>query len=114
MVNWDVQFSELQSFKEDHGHCNVPEDYDANRQLAQWVQINEVCPEMERSKLIDAIDSMVSSLDLSRKMMFGMPISLSCNRPKKSIGTATCQDVTMPIVSWRSGLSPKSRNCAQS
>jgi len=34
---WEDRFSELQLFKEEHGHCNVPSDWDANLQLGVWV-----------------------------------------------------------------------------
>ncbi|KAL7523979.1 hypothetical protein ACHAXR_000388, partial [Thalassiosira sp. AJA248-18] len=34
---WDQQFKELKKFKEEKGHCIVPQGYSANRQLGIWV-----------------------------------------------------------------------------
>ena len=31
------RLKELQAFKKEHGHCNVPSTYSANRPLARWV-----------------------------------------------------------------------------
>ena len=34
---WEKRLNELQAFKKDHGHCNVPAAYKDNPQLARWV-----------------------------------------------------------------------------
>ncbi|WP_080126619.1 DEAD/DEAH box helicase [Chlamydia suis] len=34
---WEENFLELQRFREEHGHCKVPEGYPQNPQLASWV-----------------------------------------------------------------------------
>ena len=34
---WEQRFKELEAFKREHGHCNVPRSYPLNRQLAYWV-----------------------------------------------------------------------------
>ncbi|MDY4960476.1 MAG: Helicase associated domain protein, partial [Chlamydia suis] len=34
---WEENFLELQRFREEHGHCNVPNRYPQNPQLASWV-----------------------------------------------------------------------------
>ncbi|WP_257616739.1 helicase associated domain-containing protein, partial [Chlamydia suis] len=34
---WEKNFLELQRFREEHGHCKVPEGYPQNPQLASWV-----------------------------------------------------------------------------
>ena len=34
---WKQRFKELESFKKEHGHCNVPTRYRANPALANWV-----------------------------------------------------------------------------
>jgi len=35
--NWNVRFSELQKYKQEHGDCLVPKRYPANPQLGAWV-----------------------------------------------------------------------------
>ncbi|MEB2690595.1 DEAD/DEAH box helicase [Chlamydia suis] len=35
---WEENFLELQRFREEHGHCKVPEGYPQNPQLAVWVK----------------------------------------------------------------------------
>ena len=34
---WMTRYEELIEFKQRHGHCNVPSDYSANKELGQWV-----------------------------------------------------------------------------
>lgn len=34
---WKLRFSQLVTFKKERGHCNVPQKYSPNRQLAYWV-----------------------------------------------------------------------------
>jgi superfamily II DNA or RNA helicase len=34
---WEEMFAALAVFKEEHGHCNVPDSYAANPQLGNWV-----------------------------------------------------------------------------
>lgn len=34
---WNEHFQELKKFKEEFGHCNVPEGYKYNKKLARWV-----------------------------------------------------------------------------
>uniref|UniRef100_UPI00214BFF36 helicase associated domain-containing protein n=1 Tax=Chlamydia suis TaxID=83559 RepID=UPI00214BFF36 len=34
---WEENFLELQRFREEHGHCKVPQGYPQNPQLASWV-----------------------------------------------------------------------------
>ena len=34
---WDERFGELQAYKLEHGHCNVPRHWPVNAQLARWV-----------------------------------------------------------------------------
>jgi hypothetical protein len=34
---WKQRFNELNSFKKEHGHCNVPSQYPPNQPLASWV-----------------------------------------------------------------------------
>ena len=34
---WEQHFQELEAFKKEHGHCNVPRSYPLNQQLAYWV-----------------------------------------------------------------------------
>ena len=36
-VSWDERFGELVKFKEENGHCNVPNRYDKNPSLGSWV-----------------------------------------------------------------------------
>jgi hypothetical protein len=36
-VFWEKRFSELVRFKEEHGHCNVPDRRSENPQLGTWV-----------------------------------------------------------------------------
>jgi len=34
---WHVRFEQLKTFKEMHGHCNVPHSYEPNKKLGAWV-----------------------------------------------------------------------------
>ena len=34
---WDEQFSELLDFKQDWGHCDVPQRYANNTNIGKWV-----------------------------------------------------------------------------
>jgi DNA-binding transcriptional regulator YiaG len=34
---WEQRFKELEAFKKEHGHCNVPENYPLNPALGHWV-----------------------------------------------------------------------------
>ena len=36
-LRWDEQFCELQNFKKEWGHCNVPTNYAKKKSLARWV-----------------------------------------------------------------------------
>jgi len=53
--NWERRLKELEAFKKEHGHCNVPANYSANRPLANWVahvrnrkQSGEIASELAR------------------------------------------------------------------
>jgi hypothetical protein len=35
--HWEAMFTELKRYREEHGDCNVPRGWEANRQLATWV-----------------------------------------------------------------------------
>ncbi|KAL7513627.1 hypothetical protein ACHAXN_012998 [Cyclotella atomus] len=37
-IPWEQRYQELRAFKDERGHCNVPQQYEANQQLGQWVQ----------------------------------------------------------------------------
>jgi hypothetical protein len=52
---WPQRLEELKQFRKEHGHCNVPSTYSANRPLAKWVsnvrrqkQTGKVTPELAR------------------------------------------------------------------
>jgi hypothetical protein len=47
-VRWEAMIAALHSFKEDHGHCNVPYGWEANRTLANWV-----ANQRRRKRLLD-------------------------------------------------------------
>ena len=36
-VSWEERLDELDEFKDEFGHCNVPKDYHANKPLGNWV-----------------------------------------------------------------------------
>jgi len=36
-VGWDERFKQLKEYKEQNGHCRVPQKYKANTQLGNWV-----------------------------------------------------------------------------
>eukprot|EP00586_Coscinodiscus_wailesii_P007592 CAMPEP_0172521296 /NCGR_PEP_ID=MMETSP1066-20121228/292501_1 /TAXON_ID=671091 /ORGANISM="Coscinodiscus wailesii, Strain CCMP2513" /LENGTH=594 /DNA_ID=CAMNT_0013304195 /DNA_START=531 /DNA_END=2315 /DNA_ORIENTATION=- len=38
-ANWNARFQELQHYKSQHGHCNVPINYKNNTSLGTWVAI---------------------------------------------------------------------------
>ena len=40
---WQRQFEALQSFKKREGHCNVPEDYEQDRELDLWIHNQRAC-----------------------------------------------------------------------
>ena len=40
IVGWDERFEQLKGYKQVIGHCNVPQGYEANPQLASWVHTN--------------------------------------------------------------------------
>ncbi|MBK1877594.1 helicase associated domain-containing protein [Pelagicoccus mobilis] len=35
--SWDEMFEALRTFKEEHGHCNVPQNWKEDKQLGKWV-----------------------------------------------------------------------------
>ena len=37
ITNWETRFNELQDYKALHGNCNVPRNYQHNKQLGLWV-----------------------------------------------------------------------------
>ena len=37
-AKWFKRYRELMDFKQFHGHCNVPNDYEPNKQLGRWVK----------------------------------------------------------------------------
>ncbi len=52
---WDLRYSQLIEFKQQHGHCKVPYNYPDNKQLGKWVskqrqrrKQNKLTPERER------------------------------------------------------------------
>ncbi|MEX0940137.1 MAG: Helicase associated domain protein [Candidatus Babeliales bacterium] len=47
--NWDERFGELEKFKEEHGHCNVPYNYQESKKLGVWVSIQR---EAYRKKIL--------------------------------------------------------------
>lgn len=36
---FEESYNKLVKYHEEHGHCNVPEDYGNDPQLARWVEI---------------------------------------------------------------------------
>lgn len=36
-ATWHERFAELKQYQEEHGHCNVPANYPANKALGRWV-----------------------------------------------------------------------------
>ena len=34
---WNVRFEELKEYKAQHGHCNVPQSFEINKALGNWV-----------------------------------------------------------------------------
>jgi hypothetical protein len=45
---WDEMFSELMEFFKLHGHCNVPIDWHANPELAQWINYQRAAKRQDR------------------------------------------------------------------
>ena len=37
LSSWEQRFKELESFKKEHGHCNVPCEYQSNPKLGRWL-----------------------------------------------------------------------------
>mmetsp|Transcript_32474 Transcript_32474/g.58704 ORF Transcript_32474/g.58704 Transcript_32474/m.58704 type:complete len:359 (-) Transcript_32474:308-1384(-) len=42
-VSWEEQFKQLEEFKKEHGHCNVPQKYPVNQSLGNWVITRRQC-----------------------------------------------------------------------
>ena len=36
-VDWTTRYNDLVAFKEEHGHCFVPQNYKEKRNLGRWV-----------------------------------------------------------------------------
>ena len=36
-ASWEAQFAELVAYAEEHGDCNVPRRFEANKELGHWV-----------------------------------------------------------------------------
>ena len=36
-VDWEERFNELKAYRENYGNCNVPQNYEENKQLGKWV-----------------------------------------------------------------------------
>lgn len=34
---WETKLAELAAYKEEHGRCNVPRTYEANKERGRWV-----------------------------------------------------------------------------
>jgi superfamily II DNA or RNA helicase len=55
---WEEMFAALIAFKADHGHCDVPQRWKANKPLATWVAVqrrNKVSITKERRDRLDAL-----------------------------------------------------------
>ena len=54
-VPWEVRFQELVDYKQVHGDCNIPYDYNTNKQIGYWVsrqrQNKETMSENRRNQL---------------------------------------------------------------
>jgi Helicase associated domain len=37
LVSWEQRINELKAFKQEHGHCNVPSNYQPNPTLGRWI-----------------------------------------------------------------------------
>ena len=42
-VDWGVRYNELVEYKQQFGHCNVPQTYKSNLQLGRWVAKQRQC-----------------------------------------------------------------------
>ncbi len=60
---WDEKFAELQAFKDQHGHSNVPDGYPENPKLAKWVQVQR--QSRKEDKLPPDRISRLDALDLA-------------------------------------------------
>ena len=48
-LEWDPMFQELVQFKQQHGHCNVPEEWPENPDLGWWVgRTRDICGNRDR------------------------------------------------------------------
>ena len=57
VAKWEKMLAELAAFKDVHGHCNVPQRYQPNRQLGTWVsrQRQNQALTMERVRKLKAL-----------------------------------------------------------
>jgi len=57
---WEQRFKELEAFKKEHGHCNLPWNYPPNPQLGRWVtnmrqRRKRVKPARKKIRLLNAL-----------------------------------------------------------
>ena len=74
-VTWDERFGQLLKFKEENGHCNVPQNYSQNFTLGSWVSTQRVnCKNgrlsKDREKRLESIGFDWDPLDTTWENMF--------------------------------------------
>ncbi len=58
---WDLRYGELQRFRKDNTHCNVPKNWEENQQLANWVEHQRIL--YKKGKLSDERVERLKAID---------------------------------------------------
>jgi len=72
-VSWETMFAELILYKDEVGHCKVPQNYEANKKLGRWVdkqrQEYKLFMEGKKAKISEERIGKLNSIDFKWKML---------------------------------------------
>lgn len=71
--SWAQRFQELQEFKKEYGHCNVPSPYQSNPALSNWTkfQRRQIKKNLLTQDRIDALNAIGFQWELRKKSKSG-------------------------------------------
>jgi len=82
-VSWEERFEQLVAYREQHGHCNVPQHWPENKQLGKWVNTQRT--QLKRRKMLaerkHKLDEIGFSWDTKNKMAVGVTIDSAVALP---------------------------------